>query len=284
MSNYSKQWSTATPGYLIFLIDQSSSMIRDWRDGKTYALYTAEIINRTISELIATNAAGESVKNRVFISLISYSGHKIEDIRSDYLNAYAEAPLRIDKKIKKVPDGEGGFLEMEVQSPVFIEPLGQGTTPMSGAFKFAKKLIDSWVELKNDCPVPVIINVSDGMPDGGNKEKTEIEIIDTINAANDIMNIETNDGSPLIFNVHIASGKTEIQFPESTSDLGNDSISEFLFKISSRVPDAYLKAAKDMDLKDVKSNSKGFISNASPETLIKFINFGSSGGINRATI
>jgi frataxin-like iron-binding protein CyaY len=284
MSNYSKQWSTATPGYLIFLIDQSSSMARDWRDGKTYALYTAEIINRTISELIATNAAGESVKNRVFISLISYSGNKIDDVRSDYLNAYAEEPLRIDKKIKKVSDGEGGFLEMEVQSPVFIEPFGQGTTPMSGGFKFAKKLIDSWVELKNDCPVPVIINVSDGMPDGGNKEKTEIEIIDTINAANDIMNIETNDGSPLIFNVHIASGKNEIQFPVSTNDLGDDTIAEFLFKISSRVPDVYLKAAKDMDLRDVKANSKGFISNASPETLIKFINFGSSGGINRATI
>ena len=90
MNNYSKQWSTATPGYLIFLIDQSSSMGNDWSDGKTYAEFTAEVINRTINELIATNAAGETVKNRVFISLIGYGSKGVRDIRSGYLSSYAE--------------------------------------------------------------------------------------------------------------------------------------------------------------------------------------------------
>lgn len=34
MSNNSKQWSTANPGYIIFLIDQSGSMGGDYSDGK----------------------------------------------------------------------------------------------------------------------------------------------------------------------------------------------------------------------------------------------------------
>jgi len=283
MNNYSKQWSTATPGYLIFLIDQSSSMGNEWADHKTFADYTAEVINKTINELIATNAAGETVKNRVFISLIGYGGSSIKDLRSDYLSEYAETPLRIDTVTKRVKDGVGGFFDMEIEVPIFIEPSASGITPMAGAFEFAKKLIDKWISVKNDNPVPVIINVSDGRPDGGNPEASKAETINTITAATEIMNLETLDGNPLIFNVHIAKNQEEIQFPEDSEELIGDEMSKFLFKISSKVPEVYKRAAKNLDMNSLKPNSKGFISNASPESLIKFINFGSSGGLNRTS-
>jgi hypothetical protein len=283
MSNYSKQWSTATPGYLIFLIDQSSSMGNEWASGKTFSQYTAEVINKTINELIATNAAGETVKNRVFISMIGYGGSSIKDLRSDYLSEYAESPLGINIEKKKVSDGSGGVFEMEIEEPIFIEPASSGITPMAGAFEFANKLINRWISVKNDNPVPVIINVSDGRPDGGNPEASKAETINTITAATEIMNLETLDGNPLIFNVHIAKNQEEIQFPESTEELGGDEMSKFLFRISSRVPDVYKRAAKNLAIDTLKLNSKGFISNASPESLIKFINFGSSGGLNRAS-
>lgn len=283
MNNYTKQWSTATPGYLIFLIDQSSSMGNEWDNGKTFADYTAEVINKTINELIATNAAGETVKNRVFISLIGYGGTSIKDLRSDYLSEYAESPLRIDSQKKVVKDGVGGYFEMDIDVPIFIDPAASGITPMASAFDFAKQLIDKWISVKNDNPVPVIINVSDGRPDGGNPEASKTEIINTITTSTEIMNLETLDGNPLIFNVHIAKNKNEIQFPEVIDELTGDDMSKFLFKISSKVPDVYKRAAKNLDINTLKPNSKGFISNASPESLIKFINFGSSGGLNRTT-
>lgn len=281
MNNYSKQWSTATPGYLIFLIDQSSSMGHEWEDGKSFAQFTADIINRTINELIATNAAGESVKDRVFISLIGYGGNSVKDIRSGYLSSYADAPLRVDKFIKQVGDGEGGFIDMSVELPIFLDPAASGITPMSSAFSVAERLINKWIATKADCPVPVVINVSDGQPNGGNPEASKIEVTDTLSTAISLMNIETSDGNPLIFNVHIAEGQNEIQFPVSADELGNDWYANFLFKISSRVPEVYRRAAKNMDLWDLRVNSKGLISNASPETLIRFINFGSSGALYR---
>jgi hypothetical protein len=283
MTNYSKQWSTATPGYLIFLIDQSQSMEKPWTTGSTFAEYTAEVINQTINELIATNAAGESVKNRVFITLIGYGGNNsVDNLRSDYLSSYAENPIRVEKFSKKVSDGAGGLVNMQIEMPIFLEPKASGVTPMSGAFGLAKRLIQGWIQKKNDNPVPVVINVSDGRPEGGNPDLDKTELEQTILVANDIMRLQTLDGYPLIFNVHIANSGAEIKFPEYEFELNGDSMAELLFKISSEVPLVYKQAAKDLNLKSIGVNAKGFISNASPETLLKFINFGSSGGINRS--
>lgn len=282
MSNYSKQWSTATPGYLIFLIDQSSSMGAEWAEGNTFAEFTAEVVNKTINELIATNAAGESIKDRVFISIIGYGIKGVRDIRSGYLSSYAENPISVEKSTKKVSDGEGGFFEMNIEKPIFLTAESGGVTPMAGAFEFAEELIESWVSKKNDNPVPVIINVTDGKPETGQQELNDAALASTIATANSILSMETLDGNPLIFNVHISKTSTELQFPASRSDVGSDEYANFLFQISSRVPEVYKRAAKDLDLGELKQGSKGLISNASPETLIKFINFGSSGGLYRA--
>ena len=89
--NNSKQWSSATPGYIIFLVDQSGSMGEDYTGGKNKAEFTALVINRTINDLIFTNSAGDKIKDRVFISIIGYGGqggNSVDDIRSDYLSAF----------------------------------------------------------------------------------------------------------------------------------------------------------------------------------------------------
>src|SRR5688572_9890749 len=111
----SKQWSSATPGYIIFLVDQSGSMAENYTGGRDKAEYTALVINRTINELVYTNAAGEKIKDRVFISLIGYGGkggNSVDNLRSDYLSKFADVPLRIEKIKKKVPDEAGGLVEI----------------------------------------------------------------------------------------------------------------------------------------------------------------------------
>jgi hypothetical protein len=51
----SKQWSSKTPGYIIFLVDQSGSMSETYPEKRNKAAFTAMVINRTISELININ-------------------------------------------------------------------------------------------------------------------------------------------------------------------------------------------------------------------------------------
>ncbi|AKQ46405.1 hypothetical protein TH63_13485 [Rufibacter radiotolerans] len=280
MSNSnSKQWSSATPGYIIFLVDQSGSMAEKYAENKNKAEFTSLVINRTINELVNTNSDGEKVKDRVFVSIIGYGGkggNSVDDVRSDYLSSFADNPLRIEKLKKKVSDGAGGLIEIDEEMPIFIEPLANGLTPMGDALSFAKQLIEGWLQKKPENPAPVIINVSDGMPYSGNNGN---ELNKALTVAKEIMAFQTTDGNPLIFNAHIGNGVPESMFEDSEAALYDDH-AKFLFSISSSIPAAYKAAAGKHGL-SVKENSRGFVSNAKPETLIQFINFGSSGGSDR---
>lgn len=279
----SKQWSSATPGYIIFLIDQSGSMQEPYSNGKTKAEYTAMVINRTINSLIYTNAAGEKIKDRVFISLIGYGGkggNSVTDLRSDYLSKFADLPIRTEKIKRKVSDGAGGLVEIEEEMPIFLESLANGFTPMGDALNFAKELIEGWIQKRPDNPAPIIINTSDGIPFNGNPTNQLEEAEKTIEVSKRIMEFSTKDGNPLIFNAHIGDGLKKSEFPEKEDELMGDEMAQILFKISSMVPVSYRAAAQKQGL-EVRENSKGFVSNADPETLIKFINFGSSGGTDK---
>lgn len=278
--NNSKQWSSATPGYIIFLVDQSGSMEEPYAEGKNKAEFTALVINRTINELINTNMDGEKVKDRVFISMIGYGGSgslAVDDIRSDYLSSFADNPLRMENIKKKVSDGAGGLIEINEQMPIFIEPTANGLTPMADALSFAKELIEGWLQKKPDNPAPIIINISDGLPYTGNSDDEAMQ--KAIIVSKEIMDISSSDGNPLIFNSHIGDGSIKCGFEESESEL-TDEQAKFLFKISSKVPESYKQAAAKQDFK-VKTDSRGFVSNADPESFIKFINFGSSGGSDK---
>lgn len=281
MSNSnSKQWSSATPGYIIFLVDQSGSMGEPFEGGKNKAEFTALAINRIINELINTNMDGDKVKDRVFISIIGYGGkggNSVDDVRSDYLSTFADKPIRIEKLKKKVSDGAGGLVEIEEEMPIFIDSLANGWTPMGEALGFARQLIEGWLKKKPDNPAPVIINISDGLPFDG--IDTGPETIKAQNIAREIMNVRTTDGNPLIFNAHIGNGVPKCGFEQDESEL-RDEQARYLFSISSKIPEAYKIAAKKHDL-NVKDDSRGFVSNADAETLIQFINFGSSAGVDR---
>lgn len=279
MSNNSKQWSSANPGYIIFLIDQSGSMGEDYTGGKNKAEFTSLVINRTINDLIFTNSAGDKIKDRVFISLIGYGGNggnSIDDLKSEYISYYAENPIRFEKVKKKQADGAGGLVEFEEEMAVHLEANSNGLTPMGEAFKFAKQLIEGWITKKPDNPAPIVINVSDGYPyegDGGNEPNK------TIQYADEIKRLSTTDGNPIIFNVHIQKKGNQKGFDTSDVNL-TEANEKLLFNISSNIPTAYLVSAEKYGLTEefeIKEGSKGYVANAKPETLVKFINFGSSG-------
>ena len=146
MSNYSTLWSSATPGLIIFLIDQSASMREEFFGDKNKAEFTASVINETINDLILQCSSGNIVKDRLFVSLIGYGGKggvSVDDVRSGYIGAFADNPLRFEKIKKNIPDGEGGFIEVEEEMPIFIEPTcpENGLTPMAEAFEFARQLV-----------------------------------------------------------------------------------------------------------------------------------------------
>jgi hypothetical protein len=139
---------------------------------------------------------------------------------------------------------------------------------MTAAFKEAKMSVKRFIAQTPDCPAPIIINISDGVPYiGGNLDYDEAK-----KSAQGIMNLTCEDGNPLIFNVHIEKNSFNVKFPASKKEIPQDENACFLFDISSEIP---ISMAKESGLK-IKENARGCIIGTDADNFIKFIGFGSS--------
>ena len=64
MNPYEMQWSSATPGLLIILLDQSGSMMSKYDDNTTKSEFASKAVNRVINTLIQRNFDGEGPQYR----------------------------------------------------------------------------------------------------------------------------------------------------------------------------------------------------------------------------
>lgn len=278
MSSHTKQWSSATPGLLIFLIDQSGSMLLPFKDSSdSRTVFASRVVNRVIDSIIQKNYHGDYAKDRCFIVAIGYS-IGAQELCSGFLSDLDDSPKRTETVKKKISDGAGGLVEINKTMPIWVDPINEdGWTDMAAAFKMAKQIIEEWIKDKPESPAPVIINVSDGVP-YYNHKGTEECARETAAIAQEIMNMKTNDGNVLIFNAEIGEGNIQIILPNSLDEVkaGGEG-AKFLYDISSVIPDGYQGAAVKNGL-TLKEGSKGAVFAADAENLIKLIDFGSSKG------
>lgn len=273
MAKNEMQWSSLTPGLLVIMIDQSGSMTLPYDGGDTRSEFASKAVNRVINTLIQKNFDGKIPKDRCFVSVIGYD-YEVNLLTSGYLSELEKSPKRIASVKKKVNNGNGGIVEIDTKMPVWVEPVYEDRcTNMMGAFDMAKDIVCKWIQDKPNFPAPVIINISDGLPyDGRDIEEC---MSDTIGLANKIKNLDTLDGKVQIFNAMIGEGQ-KVVFPKSGSELESTE-AQFLFEISTEIPDAYRGAAEKNDLK-YENGSRGAIYNADAEHIVKLIDFGSSKG------
>ena len=278
MGNNEMQWSSATPGLRIIMVDQSGSMTLDYADGDSRSEFAAKAVNRVINTLIQKNFDGKAPKDRCYVAVIGYD-IEVKKLVSGYLSDLEKSPIRIANVKKKVPDGEGGFVENVVKMPIWIEPIYEDKlTNMMGAFEMAKEIVSQWIKDKPNNPAPVIINITDGLPFDGRSEWEECVaecMQETIDIVKQIKAMRTDDGNVQIFNAMIGDGESVI-FPKNQSQLSNVE-AQFLYEISTEIPEAYKSAAEKNELK-FEMGARGAIYNADAEHLVKLIDFGSSKG------
>ncbi len=273
MARNEMQWSSATPGLLVIMVDQSGSMTLDYEGGDTRSEFAAKAVNRVINTLIQKNFDGKAPKDRCYVAVIGYDA-EVKVLASGFLKELESSPKRIANVTKKVSNGEGGIIEVDTKMPIWIEPIYEDScTNMMGAFAVVNDLVANWIKDKPNYPAPVVINISDGLPYDGR----EIEecMYETINIVNKLKEQRTSDGKVQIFNAMIGEGN-KVVFPKSTTVL--DSVeAQFLYEISTEIPEAYKGAAEKNELK-FEMGARGAIYNADAEHLIKLIDFGSSKG------
>ncbi len=256
---------TSNPACIVILVDQSWSMNEDWGTGAK-AEVASLAVNHILEELVLACRAGEVIRDRCHVSVIGY-GERVECVVDGMISEVSSSLVEVKKLNKSIPNGAGGLVEVEVELPIWVQPKANNGTPMHEAFERAAEIVQRWCNDKPDGFPPTVINITDG-------EAAYLDL--TAEAARKVMNLHTTDGNVLVFNIHIANNKYEVIFPHSTTQLlPNDFFAEFLFNISSVLPEPLREAAKERGL-PAEPDTRCFGYNAGEATMIRILNFGST--------
>ncbi|MEE3719131.1 vWA domain-containing protein [Tumidithrix elongata RA019] len=271
---YSAEISRRHPSCFLFLVDQSGSMADSFDPKSGHELQKAQVVadavNRLLDSLGQRCVKGNEIYNYFDVGVIGYnsevapaldgslSGQAIAPISTIYEN-----PAELEHRTQQVSDGMGGIVEVSNDFPIWFKPIANGGTAMCNVFEMARGLLQDWVEKHPQSYPPTIINITDGESTDGDPRE----------AANRLKEVHTNDGSVLLYNIHLSSEDvSQISFP-STADVLQDPYAKLMYEISSPLPKAAKNAAEKEGYK-VSSESRAFMFNADPVKLIQFLDIG----------
>ncbi|MDR1554639.1 MAG: VWA domain-containing protein [Campylobacteraceae bacterium] len=266
------QISRKRPAAFLFLVDQSESMGYLMPSiNKPKAQHVANVINRTILNLIDLCNKVDGIRDYFHISVICYNGNGVsngilKDTPNPFLlpvSAIADNVVGEETFIEKIDSGLGRIIEREVKFPVWIEAEAIGETPMCAAFEKAKDALSVWCREHMDSYPPIMINITDGDSTDGNPE----------DLADSIKNISTLCGNVSIFNIHVSSNAANvISYPISDIDI-KDEYARRLFKMSSVFPSYLLQKAMQRGY-NINAESKCFVFNADAGDIANFFEIG----------
>ena len=260
---YNVPIGTPHPGCFVILVDQSYSMSGQWQTG-TKAEVAALIVSGLIYELGLACDTSEGIKDRCHVSVIGY-GAQVECLIDGMISDVYNSPIATRKVPRLLPDGAGGTVEVEGDAPIWLQPMADNGTPMHTAFEYAAEVAGKWCSEHPNYFPPVVFNITDGAA-------TEPDL--TIAAAEKAMNIQTEDGNVLVFNVHIAGGRnSQVVFPHNTAPFADDIFAKFLFGISSVLPES-LRCEAETHGFDPQPDARCLGYNVLEATLIKMLQFG----------
>ncbi len=267
---YTSDISRTKPTAFLFIIDQSGSMDERLETEQTKAQFVADVLNKTLYQLVIRSTRADGVRDYFDVGVIGYglgiksgfSGALAEDILHP-LSAIEANPLRVEERVKRVSDGAGGLVDQPTKFPVWFDATSNGGTPMTEAMTQAAQTIAAWCDAHPESYPPTIIHVTDGESTDG----------DPTDVADALKQMGTDDGQCLLFNLHISrSGGQAVVFPASDSSL--DRFGQMLFSLSSQFPAHLVEAAKDAGYDSVSSESRFFGYKAGYEAIVDFFDIG----------
>ncbi len=234
LGGYHQAISSAHPGAVVLLVDQSGAMGEPFpASSSSKARVVADALNRLLMNVVIAGLRDSGIRNYLNVGVIGYG----ETVRSVFQGALeqaggaelvsitqlAEHPVRIEERDR--PDGAGGVVKIKM--PIWIAPAAGGSSPMAEAFKRAFVVLEPWTRENQTSFPPVVINIAEGEPDDMDAARYQ---------ASRLLSLSTNDGHLLLFNFYVSSGWGEpISFPSAPDALPNG-LAHFLFDISSVLP------------------------------------------------
>ena len=232
--------------------------------------FVADVVNRTLHDLVIRCTKTEEVRNYYNLSVLGY-GSGVQPALAGALagrelvpiSELADNPARVDTRNKKVSDGAGGLVEQQVRFPIWIDASSGGGTPMCEALALATKVVEEWVSVHPNSFPPTVLHLTDGESTDG----------DPTQAGRKITNLRTSDGSVLLYTCHVSSKSGgKVEYPSGDSSLPDD-FAKTLFSMSSRLPDSFTKAAVQQGIK-ADEGARGFVFNGDAASVVQFFDIG----------
>ncbi len=270
---YSAEISRTTPAAYVFLVDQSASMNERMQAGMTKAQFVADVINRTLRDLIIRCTREDGVRDYFDIAVIGYGGDGVHNALGGVLShesvnpisMVADNTLRVEERQRKIDDGAGGLVEQSVKFPVWLDPKCVGGTPMRDAIGECARIVASWSSAHKESFPVTVMHITDGETTDGDPEHN----------ASILRSLSTNDGETLLYNVHVTSQDVEAtNYPRMESQLP-DNYSKSLYRMSSTFPDHIRTYAHDAHGVSLPDDARAMVMNADAEQLVRFIDIGS---------
>jgi hypothetical protein len=269
---YTAEISRTNPTALVFLVDQSSSMLEPFAGhaNKSKADGVADAVNRLLQNIALKCAKADGIRDFFHVGIISYGGRvtsafggALAGLSLIPISRIAQNPLRIETRTRTADDGAGGLTDQKFKFPVWFEARPTGRTPMCEALRQGKDYVEAFLGLQPDCYPPIVLNITDGQPTDGDPRLP----------AQELRALASKDGNALLFNAHVSEKPSRpVEFPEDETQLPDD-FAKLLFRMSSVLPPKLVAAAK-VDGFAVGPKSRGFAFNADLVAIIRFLDIG----------
>jgi hypothetical protein len=247
-------------------------------DAVTKAHMLADVVNRTLHDLVLRCTKTEEIRDYFHVALVGYGA---EGVGSAFAGSLAgrglvpisdvgNSPARVDTRTKKVSDNVGGLVDQTVMFPIWAEATAGGSTPMCAALSEAHRLLTEWLANHQACFPPVVLHITDGESTDGDPRQ----------AGQALAGLRSSDGNVLVFNCHLSSERApKIEYPASSEGLPND-WARTLFDISSVLPSGFVQVGSEIG-QSLAAGARGFVFNGDVESLVQFFDIGTRPAILR---
>jgi hypothetical protein len=280
---YQREISRDNKGCILFLLDQSYSMVEPLGGSpRRKCDELAKAVNAWLYNMSIRSSGDEGIRDYMDVGVIGYrtdqqvnpiiqptlvgplAGQQLVSIRD-----VGNHPSRIETAMQQLRDEDTGeIIEFPSESPIWVEPVAEGSTPMCHVLYHAYQLLAQWIQQHPNSFPPIVVHISDGESQDG----------DPIAYAEAIRGLGTNDGNVLLFNCHLSmTPSQQILFP-STPDGLPDQLAHVLFHMSSILPEVFYRNALTEGLQ-LSPGARGMAFNADLVVLVKFLDMGTRAAV-----
>ncbi len=280
---YSREISRDHKACILFLLDQSYSMVEPLgQSNKRKCDELAAAVNGWLLNMAIRASGDEGIRDWMDVGVIGYrTDQAANPIISPILQGtlahrplvsitdIGNNPARIDSTVQRMHDEETGqMIEIPTDSPVWIDPYAEGSTPMCHVFHYAHGILSQWINSHPSSFPPIVIHITDGESQDG----------DPIPYAEAVKALATSDGNVLLFNCHLSMSAVQpFVFPSNEHGLPDD-LARVLFHMSSNLPDPFYRSALQEGYQ-LQQGAKGMAFNANMVVLINFLDMGTRAAV-----